>query len=158
MIRPSKFADYGIVLMTSIANSGDEQPSNARVLSESSQLPLPTVSKILKRFSRAGLLVSHRGKQGGYTLAKRPRDITVAEMIAAVDGPIALTACGPEAPGLCDLEPSCPVRSNWQRITAVVHTALEKLTLADMTTPIPACDVSNDNMPQTPQLVELGRR
>ena len=136
MIKLSRFADYGIVLLTYIANqTGDCEAPNpvaARTLAEASRLPLPTVSKVLKALARDGLLTSHRGKQGGYTLARPPEQVSVAEMIAAVDGPITLTDCGDHAEGLCDFEPSCPVSANWQRISDAVRDALEGLTLADM--------------------------
>jgi len=143
-------ADYGIVLLSHVSSTrGSDRPRTARDLSEVSLLPYPTVSKILKSLSRAGLLVAHRGKQGGYTLARDPKTISVVEMIAAVDGPIALTECGSSAPNLCDIESSCPVRSNWQRITSTVRKALEGLTLADMTPPVSAC---SDQGPQITQL------
>ena len=137
MIRLSKFADYGIVLLTYIANRSSNQPTSARHLSEQSHLPLPTVGKILKTLSRAGILVSHRGPRGGYMLARSSHAITVAEVIAAIDGPIALTECSSHAPSLCEFEPSCPVRSNWRHISRAVVGALEELTLADMTRPVP---------------------
>jgi FeS assembly SUF system regulator len=139
MIRMSKFADYGIVLMTYIADASDTHPQNARGLAVASSLPLPTVSKILKSLSRAGLLLSHRGKQGGYTLARSAREISVVDMIGAIDGPIAMTECSTTSPSSsCELEGSCPVRSNWQLISSTVHRALGELTLADMTRPMPA--------------------
>src|SRR5690349_13231777 len=110
MLRLSKMANYGIVLLSYVANAAPGEVSTARLLAERSALPLPTVSKVLKSLSRAGLLVAHRGKHGGYTLAREPRSISVADMIHAVDGPIALTVCSPHTPGLCELEGSCPVR------------------------------------------------
>ena len=136
MIRLSKFADYGIVLLTYMANGKDDSPQTARHLSELAELPLPTVSKILKAFSRAGLLVSHRGKQGGYSLAREPTKISVAQMISAIEGPIAMTECSSHAPGLCAMEQRCPVRGNWRRINEAVRLALDGLTLAVMTTPL----------------------
>ena len=109
MIRLSKFADYGIVLLTYIADAPESHPHSSRTLAEASHLPLPTVSKILKSLSRAGLLLSHRGKQGGYSLARASDQITVADMIGAIDGPIGMTECSTEASHPCDLEPRCPV-------------------------------------------------
>lgn len=137
MLRLSKMADYGIVLLTYVAQGYGPQGevSTARGLAEKSGLPLPTVSKVLKSLSRYGLLVAQRGKHGGYTLARAPEEISVVDMIKAVEGPIALTECSTHAPSLCELEGTCPVRSNWSRITSVVQGALQNLTLADMATP-----------------------
>lgn len=135
MLRLSKLADYGIVLMTYIARNVGTGPQPARDLASRSNLPLPTVSKVLKALCRAGLLVAHRGKQGGYSISRSIDEVSVADMIAAIDGPIALTECGTYAPALCDLEPTCPVRQNWVTISLKVREALENLSLADLQQP-----------------------
>jgi FeS assembly SUF system regulator len=143
MIRLSKLADYGIVLMTYFAAQAERNPEPgasrtvyaARDLARLSRVPLPTVSKVLKALCRAGLLTSHRGVRGGYSLPNRPCDLSVVDIIRAVDGPIALTDCSQAVDGYCELEEACPVRSNWQKINGVVTDALTGLTLADMTTP-----------------------
>ena len=139
MLRVSKLADYGIVLMAYRAGDADRQPVTARQLAEESDLPLPTVGKILKSLARSGLLVSHRGGHGGYSVARPNEKISVADMITAIDGPIALTECSSNVTELCDIESSCPVRKNWQVISQVVREALEQLTLADMRRPRPEC-------------------
>ena len=133
MIRIARLTDYAIVLLTHFA--GDPRPPihNARDLAAEANLPLPTVSKILKALSKAGLLVSHRGVAGGYSLARPPDQITVAEIIGALEGPIAMTDCAGDAHGLCTLEPCCPTQDNWRKINAAVRRALQGLTLADMT-------------------------
>ena len=136
MIKISKLADYGIVLMTYFARNEEGGVLTARELSETAKLPLPTVGKVLKSLSRAGLLVSHRGVKGGYSLADSADTISVADMIRAIDGPISLTECSSQAPSLCEVENNCPVRSNWQRINHAVVTALSSLSLADMTCPM----------------------
>ncbi len=136
MIRIAKLTDYGILLLTRFAQDPELPIHNARDLAAEAHLPLPTVSKILKALGRGGLLASHRGVSGGYSLARRPEEISVAEIIRALEGPIGLTECSPDAHGLCYLEPICPVQSNWQRITHAVLEALELLTLADMTRPL----------------------
>lgn len=137
MIRIAKLTDYAIVLLTCFAREQDASVHTARELVERSRLPLPTVSKILKMLSRAGLLVSHRGAKGGYVLARPPEDISIAEVVSAVEGPIALTECSAAEPDLCVLEPFCPVRSNWRKINRFVRRALEELSLAEMTQPLP---------------------
>lgn len=135
MIRMTKQADYGIVLMTRLAAEPDRQFS-APELAEECQLPQPTVSKILKALTRGELLESHRGVKGGYALARDPEEIDVAEIITALEGPIAITECIDDAPGECNQEPVCPVRGNWQRINIAIRMALEQIKLAEMTQPI----------------------
>ena len=138
MLRVTKLADYGIVLMTSIASNPEEKLHNARDLAAEVSLPLPVVSKILKALAREELLVSHRGTKGGYTLARRPERISVADIIRALEGPIAVTECTDKVHGDCNLERLCPVRSNWHRINQAIRGALEKISLAEMRRPLPA--------------------
>lgn len=137
MIRIAKLTDYGIVLLTHFARGAAPAVLNAPDLAVEARLPLPTVSKLLKLLSRAGLLVSHRGVAGGYSLARRPSDITVAQIIAALEGPIAMTECSSDGHWLCTLEATCPTQTSWRKINSAVRRALEDLTLADMVAPAP---------------------
>ena len=134
MIRLSRLSDYGIVLMAHLAGLEEEGPHNAREVASEAGLPPPVVSKLLKALARKGLLESHRGAKGGYTLARRPETITAAEMITALEGPIGLTECTVH-PGNCIQEASCHVREPWQRINSVVRDALTQVTLADLAQP-----------------------
>ena len=144
MFRLSKLTDYGIVILAELARSatgdeaspaGDPKPNlNARELAQHVDLPLPVVSKVLKALTRAEILDSQRGTKGGYSLARKPEDLTVAEMIAALDGPLALTQCS-EGPSICDHEATCAIKSPWQVINDVVQNALASITLADLTNP-----------------------
>ena len=110
MIRMSKQADYGIVLLSRFASGSLGTIYSARELAGETHIPWPMASKILKLLTRQGLLISHRGATGGYRLARRPEKISVAEIIRRMEGPIALTECV-EAPGDCKQEPVCQVRS-----------------------------------------------
>lgn len=134
MIRLSKQTDYGIVLMSQIAAAGDVR-CNAPDLSRETHLPLPMVSKILKLLVRGGLLESQRGVKGGYRLARPATRINVAEIIAALDGPIAITECIDESNAECSFESFCRVRTNWRRINHAVRGALEQITLEEMSEP-----------------------
>ncbi|MBW2289965.1 MAG: SUF system Fe-S cluster assembly regulator [Deltaproteobacteria bacterium] len=134
MIRLSRITDYGIVLMVRLAQSPDDEARNARNLAAETDLPAPVVSKVLKTLAREGLLSSQRGSKGGYSLARNAVDISVPEMITALEGPISLTECSAH-PGTCSQESSCDVREPWQRINAAVHDALSKITLADLAMP-----------------------
>ena len=135
MIRMTKQADYGIVLLTRLAQE-PERLFNANELATDTQLPSPTVSKILKLLARAGLLSSLRGVKGGYTLARSAEQINVAEIISTLDGPIAITECIDDTPGECTQESFCGVRGNWQRINEAIRGALEQISLAEMAHPI----------------------
>jgi FeS assembly SUF system regulator len=142
VFRLSKTTDYGIVLMAQLAGDALGAPrqgaggraQNARELAEASDLPMPMVSKILKALTREGLLVSQRGSKGGYALAMAPEELTVAEMIRVLEGPVALTDCA-IGPQLCEHETVCVVREPWQVISRVVERALADVTLADLVRP-----------------------
>lgn len=136
MIKLSKLADYGIVMMTRIASHPAHLHSAAAIAVET-QIPQPMASKILKTLAREGLLASSRGVKGGYSLAHPADAISVADIVTALDGPIALTACIVDAPGSCDIERLCPARANWQRINEAIKGALDGITLAEMVASIP---------------------
>jgi Rrf2 family protein len=91
----------------------------------------------MKLLAPAGLMESHRGATGGYSLTRAAEEISIADIISAVDGPIALTACVDGAEGHCDVESLCPMRGNWDKVNRAVRRALEEVTLADMST-VPA--------------------
>jgi FeS assembly SUF system regulator len=134
MLRMSKLADYGTVVMTSIAREPERVHSAADVAVRTG-LARTTVSKILKTLAREHLVASSRGARGGYRLVRAPREISLAHVIGAMEGPIGITECS-GAPGLCEQESACSVRINWQRINRIVLHALEGITLEDMTRPI----------------------
>ena len=132
MIRMTKMTDYAIVLMTECARHPERAIHTARDLAEGSNVPLPTVGKILTLLARKNLLESHRGVKGGYSLSRRPSLISVADIITAMEGPIALAECTTDVPGKCELERMCAVHSNWQRINLAVRGALETISLDEM--------------------------
>ncbi len=131
VLRIRKLTDYGIVLLSYLAGDHGEQPHTARELATASHLPLPVVSKLLKLLAREGLLVSHRGAKGGYTLARAAEELSVAEIIAALEGPIAVTECGLGS-GVCSQEPNCRVRDPWQHINRTLKQALGRVRLTDL--------------------------
>ena len=136
MIKLSKLADYGIVIMTHLARPGGVQAS-AQEIALATRIPPPMAQKILKALAKDGLLRSQRGVKGGYELARAARSITVAQIIEALDGPIAVTDCVDGAPGDCVIESLCPARTNWERINSAIRDALEEVTLAEMAEAIP---------------------
>lgn len=134
MLRMSKLSDYSTVIMARIAREPQRFYRSADVAAEVG-IALPTVSKLLKILAREHLLVSQRGAKGGYALARPAGDISLAQIIDAVEGPLGLTECSAMA-GLCAQEEACAVRGNWQRINRVIREALEGVTLADFAQPV----------------------
>ena len=134
MLRVSKLTDYATVIMTVLADGVDVL--SAQDVAVRARLELPTVSKLLKQLAHAELVESFRGVNGGYRLARDPQQITIAQIVTAMEGPIGMTECSAHV-GLCDHESHCGVRVNWQRINQAIAHALASVTLADMLKPAP---------------------
>jgi FeS assembly SUF system regulator len=134
MLKLSKLADYATVLMTAIA-SDPGRMHNGQELAARTHVPVPTVAKLLKTLARGRLLESSRGAHGGYRLAKSPEKVTVAEIIRALEGPIAVTECSSHGGG-CGIEAHCATRANWRLINTAIREALEAVTLAQMVAPM----------------------
>jgi FeS assembly SUF system regulator len=132
MIRLTKVSDYGIVLLSYIANELPGERFNARSLAEETRIPAPMVSKILKALGRGNLLLSHRGVKGGYSLARPAEEITVADVVRALEGPIAITECVDGDSSGCSIELVCPVKTNWERINNAVIDSLENIKITEM--------------------------
>lgn len=132
MLRLSKLADYGSQIMAYMARENTVHSANE--LAAVTGIAVPTVSKILKMLARGNLLISVRGAKGGYALSRNPGEISVAEIIDAMDGPISITECSTSS---CQQESICSTRHNWQGINRLIREALEKVTLAEMIEPKP---------------------
>jgi FeS assembly SUF system regulator len=132
MLRISKLSDYAILIMVELAREGGLM--SAQALAERVRVETPTASKVLKLLANAGLLESTRGPSGGYRVNRSATEISVAEVISAIEGPIAMTECSVEQ-GLCSQEDQCELRGNWQRISLAVARALQGVTLAEMSAP-----------------------
>jgi FeS assembly SUF system regulator len=130
MFKVNKMTDYATVILIEIARTKVVQSSH-RIASHTG-IPMPTVSKLMKSLNRAGLVESQRGAAGGYVLGREPAEITVADVIQAVEGPIALTACADTSDEKCGIQTLCPVQGKWNRVNTAVRSALEEVTLADM--------------------------
>lgn len=122
-------ADYATRLMHVLAKS--EARLSATKVAELSSMPLATVSKILKLLSEAGLLSSTQGAKGGYLLANSPQKISLAKLVVAVDGPVALTSCVANEAS-CAYSAACDQQENWQTISQIVFNVLDQISLADM--------------------------
>ena len=134
MFRLSKGTDYGIRILAHLAGDGAGSTHNAREVAEALHLPVPMVSKVMKALARAGVLESHRGSRGGFSLTRCPDELSVADMIVALEGPVALTECQ-VGPFLCQHEGSCNVQEPWSVINRSVQNTLEMITLADLINP-----------------------
>jgi len=144
MLRMSKLTDYATVILAHLARADGELHTAADVAARTG-LAVPTVSKLLKLLARAGLVTSVRGAQGGYQLARPAEDISAADVIDALEGPVAITACS-SADIQCDLESVCRVGSAWQRINTAIRLALRDVSLAQLVgapgTPRPRFDLA----------------
>lgn len=133
MLRLGRLTDYATVAMAEIALD-PQRLYAAADLAAMIGLSVPTTSKILKLLARARLLRSIRGAAGGYVLSRPPTEISVAEMIDALEGPVALTVCSIDG-GRCPRETRCRIRDNWRGLNGAIHDALDRVTLADLMRP-----------------------
>ncbi|MDF1793705.1 MAG: SUF system Fe-S cluster assembly regulator [Thalassobaculaceae bacterium] len=134
MLRLNRMTDYAIVILGHMAHDIG-RVRTAAALSDSTSVPLPSVSKVLKIMAHSTLVTAHRGAKGGYSLDRPASAVTMTEIIQALEGPIALTACVDGAEESCEVENSCFMRGNWNRVNAAIHAALDAVTLADMMDP-----------------------
>lgn len=134
MIRLTNLADYAVVLMAAAARAPEQRLSAAHA-AEATAIPAPTAAKLMGTLARGGLLVASRGVAGGFVLARAPEKISVADIVEAVDGPIALTACVSGEAHDCAIEGVCGVRGHWGPINVAVRAALQQVTLADLLKP-----------------------
>jgi FeS assembly SUF system regulator len=130
MLRMSKLTDYGTMVLAQLSVS-DHGWTTAGQVAGATHLGQPTVSKLLKALVHAGLVISTRGVQGGYALARPAATISAAEILDALEGPVAITECS-SAKGGCELESFCRVGMAWQRINHSIRKALEGVSLADL--------------------------
>lgn len=135
MLRVTKLTDYATVVLSTLAEA-PERVHNATELAERAHLEQPTVSKLLKTLAQAGLVQGFRGSAGGYRLAMPPSQISLIQIVEAIEGPLEMTECSGEHSS-CEHETRCGVRSKWLRINDVVANALRGVSLAEML-PVPA--------------------
>jgi FeS assembly SUF system regulator len=130
MLRLSKLTDYAVVVLVRLAGMDSVQTSPG--IAAATGIPEPTVSKVLKILACSDLVSSQRGPRGGYRLNRDLAAIPIADVIAAIDGPIALTACVEGSTSGCVSEGLCPMRGRWDPVNEAIFKALTEITLADM--------------------------
>lgn len=133
MLKISKLTDYATWIIHSLSQQ-TASPRSALQISTEIKLPLPTVSKILKSMTQAGLIKSARGVEGGYCLDKDLREISLRQLMDAIEGPFALTACNKEN-HVCGKEGICYLRHSWRIVHEKVRALLEGITIAEMIAP-----------------------
>jgi len=132
-MKLSSLADYAVVMMSAAArHCGVTGRLNATLLAEETGLPLPTVQKLVSRLSAAGLIESARGTGGGFRLARPPAAISLADIVEAVEGPIALTACVETGKQDCCVQETCRVKPHWNVVNGAVKGALAGVSLASL--------------------------
>jgi FeS assembly SUF system regulator len=130
MLRISKLTDYATVILAALSRQA-ETPHSASGLAGDTGIAAPTVSKLLKELQRAGLVHSTRGARGGYRLARPAEQISAAEIIDAVEGPVALTECASDH-GHCGIEASCSVGHSWQQVSLAIRRSLHEVRLTSL--------------------------
>lgn len=140
MLRISKLADYGTVVMVYLARRSPEL-CNARDIAQHTHLAVPTVSKLLKKLTATGLLASVRGVSGGYRLSRKASEISVAQIIYSLEDQRGLIACRVD-PAICAIGHVCGVQGNWRLISQAIEAALESVTLDVLAKPVmPSVDL-----------------
>jgi FeS assembly SUF system regulator len=145
-MRLSSLADYAVVMLSAAARHPCGARLSAAVLSEETGVPLPTAQKLMGRLALAGLLTSARGTGGGFMLARTPAGISLADIVEAVEGPIAVTACVDETGRDCAIEHDCRVKPHWGVVNGALRGALGAVSLATLAAPV-ALPISVSGVP-----------
>ena len=133
VLRISRLTDYGTMMLAYLAQQSDQRCSASDVAA-ATRVALPTVQKLLKVMARGGLVTSARGAEGGYQLARPAGEISAAEIVGVLEGPVAITECSGES-SECELEPLCLVGGAWQKINDAILSSLQSVSLADLEAP-----------------------
>jgi len=149
MLRISRLTDYATVVLATLAEH-PEQVQTATALAEHTRIAAPTVSKLLKQLQRAHLVTSTRGLHGGYQLARPAAQITAADILDALEGPVALTDCS-AGEGHCGIENNCRVGRVWQRLNMAIRRSLQDVSLAQLA----GIDASQVRLPTLEREVKL---
>ena len=134
MLRISKLTDYGTLVLVHLAGDEIDRLRPASDVAEGTGLALPTVQKVLKQLAKTGLVESARGADGGYRLARPADEISAAEILDSLEGPVAITECSHDD-SHCELESNCQVGGAWQKISVAIREALDDIRLSDLRNP-----------------------
>ncbi|HKT15144.1 MAG TPA: Rrf2 family transcriptional regulator [Allosphingosinicella sp.] len=131
-MRLTSLADYAVVMMAAAARHCEDARLSATLLSDETGVPLPTAQKLMGRLAGAGLLTSARGTGGGFRLARGAAGISLADIIEAVEGPIAMTVCMDEQRNDCVLDGHCQVKPHLNAVNGALRGALQGISLATL--------------------------
>lgn len=131
MLRLSKKADYALIAMKYLAMRRDVASASAREIAEQYDIPIELLAKVLQRLVRMGLLTSHQGTRGGYTLSRPSGTISVADVIQAIDGPFTVTSCSSDD-NSCEQFAKCSIRDPLWRIRERIVATLGQVTMKEM--------------------------
>ena len=137
MLRLSKKADYALIAMKHLTVHSDRGAASAREIAEQYDIPIELMAKVLQRLVRRGLLASHHGTRGGYQLAHKATQISVADVIQAIEGPVSVTACSTED-SQCEQYAKCNVRDPLWRVRERILAALGECTIAELAADVPS--------------------
>jgi Rrf2 family protein len=132
MLRLTKKADYGLMAMKLLAEQPYRVAMSAKDIADEYHLPLQLLAKVLQQLTRAGLLDSHAGTHGGYSLARTSEEISAFEVIIAIDGPLFITNCATSKGTSCDLHDSCTIKEPLQRLNDTFRSVLTELRISDL--------------------------
>jgi Rrf2 family protein len=134
MLRLTKKADYGLMALKFLAERVDTPSLSAKDIAEAYGIPAQLLAKILQRLTKAGLLKSHAGTNGGYALSRKPETITAFEVIGAIDGPLFITSCA-TGPRACDLTDSCTIKEPLAKVNESIAAVLKAIRVSDLVEP-----------------------
>ncbi len=134
MIKLNKITDYAVVILGLLSSRSPTKFPTSKISSDTG-LKIPTVAKVCKLLNNANLIKAGRGASGGYFCETHPSEISVAVIVEAIDGPIAITACLEESDELCDTQSVCLLSGNWNKANTAILDALESVTLSDLLNP-----------------------
>lgn len=145
MLRLTKKADYGLMALKYLAEHPGQASLSAKDIAEAYRIPPQLLAKILQQLAREGLLQSHAGMNGGYTLARNPDSITAFEVIRIIDGPLFITSCVTDS-GTCDLTNSCTIKEPLARVNESISEVLKKIRISDLVEADPAHTRQGSNL------------
>ena len=134
MIKLNKIKDYAVVILGLLSSRNPKKFSTSKISCDTG-LSIPTVAKVCKLLNNANLIEAGRGAHGGYFCETSPSEISVADIVEAIDGPIAITACIEESVDLCDTQSICLLSGNWNKANNAILDALNSVTLSDLLNP-----------------------
>jgi Rrf2 family protein len=149
VLRLSKKADYALIALSYMAAPGQRPVVSAREMAERHDLPLELLAKVLQRLVQRGLLTSVQGINGGYRLARPAAEVSVAQVVEAIDGPLMLTACADGADDPCSQYAKCNIRDPLHRIRERIAAALVECSIAELVTEAAASESATSAMPVT---------